>query len=132
MDLNLSECAFFLNLTFLFHLPRYFPDSHIAHSSNATIMNPLAALTIVLAAISVSADGPCCQACTVPKEKYYSIVNNVLNHNCGECCMDPKDYKLYHFFEKNLTKADNDSPCAETCGYTKYDSTTTHGFGPVE
>ena len=33
---------------------------------------------------------------------------------------------LYHIFEKNLTKADNDSPCADTFGYTKYDSTATH------
>ena len=31
--------------------------------------------------------------------------------HCGECCMNPKDYKLYHFFERNLTKSAVDSPC---------------------
>ena len=39
---------------------------------------------------------------------------------------------LYHIFEKNLTKADNDSPCADTSGYTKYDSAATYGFDPVK
>jgi len=45
--------------------------------------------------------------------------------------MDPKKYKLYHFFEKNLTHSAVDSPC-ESFGFTKYDSTVTHGFGPVK
>ena len=44
--------------------------------------------------------------------------------------MDPSKYNLFHFFEKNLTKSESDSPC-KGFGYTKYDSTVTHGFGPV-
>lgn len=57
---------------------------------------------------------PCCQgACKTPGQaKYWSIAKGILGtKHCGECCMDPKDYKLYHLFEKNLTKSDVDSPC---------------------
>ena len=49
---------------------------------------------------------PCCQgACAVAgEEKYWSIAAGILGtKHCGECCMDPSKYKLYHFFEKNLT-----------------------------
>jgi len=77
---------------------------------------------------------PCCQgACaTAGQEKYYSIAKSLFGtKHCGECCMDPKDYPKYHLFERNLTKAATDSPC-KGFGYTKYDSTTTHGFGPVK
>merc|ERR1711865_850150 len=77
---------------------------------------------------------PCCQGkCTTTgQEKYWSIAKGFLGGvHCGECCMSPKDYKLYHLFEKNLTHSDVDSPC-DTFGYTKYDSTVTHGFGPVK
>jgi len=83
---------------------------------------------------TVNGDQPCCQGkCTTSgQEKYWSIAKGILGEtHCGECCMDPKDYKLYHFFEKNLTKSDTDSPC-KTFGFTKYDSTVTHGFGPVK
>jgi len=76
----------------------------------------------------------CCQgACKENgKEKYWSIAASMGGtKHCGECCMDPSKYKLYHFFEKNLTKSTTDSPC-EGFGYTKYDSTVTHGFGPVK
>merc|ERR1711966_147459 len=79
-------------------------------------------------------DEPCCKgACTTSgEEKYYSIASGIFgDHHCGECCMDPSKYNLYHFFEKNLTKAASASPC-EGFGYTKYDSTVTHGFGPVK
>jgi len=81
------------------------------------------------------AESPCCQgACKVAgEEKYYSVAKSLFGtKHCGECCMNPSKYNLYHIFEKNLTKADNDSPCAKTFGYTKYDSTATHGFGPVK
>merc|ERR1719199_1842205 len=77
---------------------------------------------------------PCCQGrCKeAGMEKYWSIAKSLFGTpHCGECCMDPKKYGLYHFFEKNLTKATSDSPCAGF-GYTKYDSTVTHGFGPVK
>merc|ERR1712093_665555 len=65
-------------------------------------------------------------------EKYWSIAKSMSGTpHCGECCMKPSDYNLYHFFEKNLTKSESDSPCAGF-GYTKYDSTATHGFGPIK
>merc|ERR1711865_1176834 len=83
----------------------------------------------------VASSEPCCQgACKVAgEEKYYSVAKSLSGtKHCGECCMNPKSYNLYHFFEKNLTLADNDTPCATTFGYTKYDSTVTHGFGPVK
>merc|ERR1719262_1169250 len=76
---------------------------------------------------------PCCQGhCKdASKEKYYSIAKSMTGvKHCGECCMDPKNYKLFHFFEKNLTKASDDNPC-KGFGYTVYDSTDTHGFGPI-
>jgi len=76
---------------------------------------------------------PCCEGHCVDssKAKYYSVAKSMSGKkHCGECCMNPKKYNLFHFFEKNLTKADNDSPC-KVFGYTVYDSTDTHGFGPV-
>ena len=36
----------------------------------------------------------------------------------------------FHIFERNLTKATTASPCAGF-GFTAYDKTETHGFGPV-
>jgi len=77
---------------------------------------------------------PCCEGgCDVAGEqKYYSLAQGIFGtKHCGECCMDPKKYNLYHFFEKNLTKANRPSPC-HAFGYSKYDSTVTHGFGPVK
>merc|ERR1719453_2563475 len=44
--------------------------------------------------------------------------------------MDPKKYNLFHHFESNLTHTNLLSPCHHF-GYTKYDSTVTHGFGPI-
>lgn len=75
----------------------------------------------------------CVGACKNPgEEKYWSIAKGIFGGaHCGECCMDPKKYGLFHFFEKNLTKSVNTvTPCADF-GYTVYDSTPTHGFGPV-
>jgi len=78
---------------------------------------------------------PCCMgACTAPKQKYFSIAKGIFgDRHCGECCMDPADYHLYHLFEKNLTKpSEGDvSPCAGR-GYAKYDKTVTHGFLSVK
>merc|ERR1711990_669998 len=78
---------------------------------------------------------PCCVGtcnATAGEEKYWSIASGIFGtKHCGECCMKPSDYKLYHFFEKNLTKSASASPCSGF-GYTKYDSTVTHGFGPVK
>jgi len=83
---------------------------------------------------------PCCEDHCVDssKAKYYSVAKSMTGKkHCGECCMDPNEYNLFHLFEtryqvpdtwlKNLTKADNDSPC-KVFGYTVYDSTDSHGF----
>jgi len=77
---------------------------------------------------------PCCRGtCSEPgMKKYWSIAHGLFGtKHCGECCMDPKKYNLYHFFEKNLTLSDQPSPC-HAFGFTKYDSTVTHGFGPIK
>ena len=82
-------------------------------------------------------DQPCCQGrCTQPNEtKYWSLATALGpfggKKHCGESCLNPKDYKLYHLFEKNLTESDSDTPCHDF-GYTLYDSTPTHGFGPIK
>ena len=78
-----------------------------------------------------AADGPCCKSCTPPLEKYFSV--DVPHGFCGEACMDPSKFKIFKFFEKNLTKATDNTPCPEqftpTGGhYTKYSSTVTHGI----
>ena len=93
-----------------------------------------ATLTLTAQALAVIETSPCCQgACKVPgEEKYWSLAKSWFGtKHCGECCMDPKKYPLYHFFEKNLTKSMTDNPCSEF-GYTKYDSTDTHGAGPIK
>ena len=56
--------------------------------------------------------------------KYYSI-DKVFNR-CGECCMDPDKYWIYHIFESGLTEAEVEHPCEEL-GYTEYETTETHG-----
>jgi len=68
----------------------------------------------------------CCNVCEVEGEvKYYSI--DTRHNMCGECCMNPKDYNLYHIFEKGLTLATNPLNQCEELGYPAYDSTVTHG-----
>merc|ERR1711865_662792 len=77
---------------------------------------------------------PCCQGkcAEAGLEKYWSIAKSMTGvQHCGECCMDPSKYSLYHIFEKNLTKSDSDTPCSDF-GFTTYDSTDTWGFGPVK
>lgn len=100
----------------------------------------LAATAILGSTAPVNEDPaqPCCiGACTAPKAKYYSV--DKLHDMCGECCMDPKNYKLYHLFEPGLTKAQTDSPCRlqksphqGELNYTVYTSTVTHGAGPIK
>jgi hypothetical protein len=93
----------------------------------------LIAAACVLA--SASAAEHCCGTCnaTAGLEKYFSVAEPLLSkkQNCGECCMDPKDYNEFHLFEKNLTKATTNTPCGDF-GFTDYLSTDTHGFGPVK
>lgn len=71
------------------------------------------------------ADQQCCETCDdKPHMKYYSIDH--LHNMCGECCMDPKDFPKYHFFERGLTKANSTTPCADL-KYPTYSKTVTHG-----
>jgi len=67
----------------------------------------------------------CCEACADGKEKFYSV--DTKHDRCGECCMKPKLYWLYHLFESGLTKAEDENPCHEL-GYTEYETTEKHGF----
>ena len=43
----------------------------------------------------------------------------------------PADHKKYKLFEPGLTKANSTTPCPEL-GYPTYDSTVTHGAGPIK
>ena len=82
-------------------------------------------LLLCLLVATVVSDEMCCYECTVEGEiKYYSI--DKLWNRCGECCMDPDQYWIYHIFESGLTEADVDHPCEEL-GYTEYEKTETHG-----
>ena len=82
-------------------------------------------LLLSLLVATVVSDEKCCEDCTVEGEiKYYSI--DSLWNRCGECCMDPDKYWIYHIFESGLTEADVDHPCEEL-GYTEYEKTETHG-----
>merc|ERR1712166_896209 len=73
---------------------------------------------------------PCCKACSVAGQvKYFSV--DTTHNMCGEACMKPSQYKLYKIFEPGLTLATDNTPCADHKFHT-YDSTVTHGFGPVK
>ena len=79
--------------------------------------------------VTADAEQCCVAKCAEEGEtKFYSVVDNALNHHCGECCMKASDYDLYHKFEKNLLPAAEGqySPCADE-GYSVYDETETHG-----
>merc|ERR1711988_2029769 len=67
------------------------------------------------------APGKCCVSCTAPKEMYFSIADDSGPWLCGQTCIRSSFYPIFHFFEKNLTKATNDNPCGNA-GYTKYNS----------
>ena len=83
------------------------------------------ALLLALLVSAVVSDERCCVECTVEGEiKYYSI--DTLWDRCGECCMNPDKYWIYHIFESGLTEAEVDNPC-EQFGYTEYEKTETHG-----
>lgn len=81
---------------------------------------------VVLAAMLAAAvaEDMCCKTCTEPAEKFLSV--DTKRNMCGETCMDPKDFKKFHFFEKNLQKADSATPCADR-GFSTYNNTVTHG-----
>ena len=72
----------------------------------------------------------CCEGeCEGDLQKYYSI--DTRHNMCGECCMLDSDYDKYKLFEPGLTKANVSSPCLPL-GYPTYDSTVTHGGGPIQ
>ena len=82
-------------------------------------------LLLALLFAFVTSEEMCCEECTVEGEiKYYSI--DKLFNRCGECCMNPDQYWIYHMFESGLTEAEVDHPCYEL-GYTEYEKTETHG-----
>merc|ERR1712086_262630 len=85
-----------------------------------------------------------CTDCVAPEVKYFSV--DVPHGFCGETCINPNKYFIFKVFERNLTKATDNTPCMEqftpTGGhYTNYTSTVTHGvpglkvtldlYGPV-
>jgi len=77
---------------------------------------------------------PCCnKPCSAPEVKFFSV-DHGWGHSpfCGETCLDPKKFNLYHLFEKNLTRATVEHPCAaqfDPVGghYSVYNKTVTHG-----
>ena len=83
-------------------------------------------------------DTPCCaNPCTLPLIKYYSVDHGPFHTPfCGETCLDPKKFNIYHLFEKNLTVADGEYPCSHQFTqdggfYSNYSSTVTHGIPGV-
>ena len=81
---------------------------------------------------------PCCENCIPGKTKFISVDHGI-GHSpfCGETCLEPSKYNLYHLFESNLTKAATISnPCAHEYTpnghkYSIYNSTVTHGWPGV-
>ena len=84
----------------------------------------------LLSSISaLNAEDICCVKCPEDKIKTYSIIENFINHNCGESCLHEADFWKYKIFEPGMLKAD--SPDATPChdnGYTNYFETETHGI----
>ena len=87
------------------------------------------ALALILF-VYVNAEDKCCVECTnEDTKKYYSI--DTIFDRCGECCIDPDYYWIYHIFEPGLTEAEVDHPCEEN-GYSEYETTETHGAFGIE
>jgi len=82
----------------------------------------------VLASIAAVAQSElCCQTCPDGQQKYYSV--DMKHGHCGEACIDPSKFGIFHVFESNLTIADGStgfSSCADL-GWPKYTETVTHG-----
>lgn len=78
---------------------------------------------------SMDSDMCCDGECDGDLNKYYSI--DTRHNMCGECCMLDSDYHIYKIFERGLTKANSTAPCSDL-GYPIYDSTETHGAGPIQ
>lgn len=78
---------------------------------------------------------PCCETCDPPKLKYISVDHGPFHPPfCGETCLEPSKFNIYHLFEPNLTKTDaSHKGCAQeytpTGGkYSVYNKTVTHGW----
>jgi hypothetical protein len=91
---------------------------------------PLSSKTVSIEVTTkdVSDGGQCCVgACKDSnKNKYFSIADDSGPWLCGETCIRDSFYPVFHIFEKNLTKATDQFTCKDA-GYTKYESTVTHG-----
>ena len=103
--------------------------------TTALLIGTVASAGLRSTATADAAPAPkCCTTCDASAglEKYFSVASPLLSKkkNCGECCMNPKDFNKFHLFEKNLTKATTNTPCGDM-GFTDYLETDTHGFGPV-
>ena len=75
--------------------------------------------------VYVYSEEMCCVTCNDEKTKKYYSIDWIFNR-CGECCIDPDKYNIYHIFEPGLTEATVDHPCSEK-GYSVYEKTETHG-----
>lgn len=76
-------------------------------------------------------DEKCCVTCADGLSKYFSIDQR--HDACGESCIADSEYRKYRRFEKNLTKAWSNTPCAtdvvskDGSHFTDYLGTETHG-----
>ena len=77
--------------------------------------------------VVASGRDPCCHHCEAPKKKYYSIADDSGRWLCGETCIRPSAYPVYHVFEKNLTFVRGDDAACADLGYGAYVATATHG-----
>merc|ERR1719215_816646 len=87
----------------------------------------------VIAKEKSDAQEPCCKKCEAPLVKYFST--DAPHGFCGEACMDPAKFDIYHKFEANLTRSEySTSPCSQQRTpdnkhhFTEYFSTVTHGL----
>ncbi|ORX82469.1 hypothetical protein BCR32DRAFT_326835 [Anaeromyces robustus] len=87
-------------------------------------LNTLVLFVTLLFTTIASAD-KCCETCTAKGYKKFYSVDKIFNR-CGECCMKPNKYWLYHMFEAGLLEAETENPCKEL-GFTEYETTETHG-----
>merc|ERR1711935_682473 len=110
---------------------RYCPDTAL----NVTVKTKGEELTVTLLkeVEPLAPTEKCCTDCEAPQVKYFSV--DVPHGFCGETCIRPRSYELFHLFEKNLTRATDNNPCREQFTpngghYTNYTSTVSHGgFG---
>ena len=76
---------------------------------------------------------PCCQdnCQAAGRRNCWSIDCSMFGAmHCGVCSVDPLKFGLHHAFENNFTATTEDNHCGVR-GYSKHNSTETHGFGPV-